>query len=407
MFDVAAFLSSQTPPKGRRVAILTNAGGPGILCADACAAEGMEVPSFSPETQSRLRDLLPAEASIANPVDMIASATADQYTRAIDIIGADPGIDAVIVIFIPPLVTRVEDAARAIVEGARSLVGKKPVLSVFMQSRGVPDELRSADIRIPSYSFPENAARALARVARYGEWLLRTSSVPLFTDIDTATRNSIIARRKEKPGWLDPDDVTALLRAYGLPVLQQRAVSTPEDAAKAASEFGVNVALKGVAPGLIHKTDAGAVTLDLDPADVLSAANRMKGQINTLTGFVVQEMAAPGTEMIVGVSHDPQFGPVVACGAGGVMVELMKDVSVRLTPLACEDAEEMLRDLKTFPLLEGYRGSPARDVVALEDIVLRIGALAEDIPEIAELDLNPVVVHERGASVVDARILLK
>jgi acetyl coenzyme A synthetase (ADP forming)-like protein len=160
MFDVAAFLSSQSAPKGRRVAILTNAGGPGILCADACASEGLEVPSFDDVTVTRLRELLPAEASVSNPVDMIASATPDQYRQAMEILGSDPGIDAVVVIFIPPLVTKAEDAAAAIVEGARALKGEKPVLTVFMQSRGVPDELRSADVRVPSYSFPENAARA-------------------------------------------------------------------------------------------------------------------------------------------------------------------------------------------------------------------------------------------------------
>ena len=408
MFDVAALLSSQTPPKGRRVAILTNAGGPGILCADACAAEGMEVPSFSQDTQSRLRSILPLEASIANPVDMIASATADQYRQAMEIIGSDPGIDAVIVIFIPPLVTRVEDAANAIVEGARSVVDKKPVLTVFMQSRGVPDELRAADIRIPSYSFPENAARALARASRYGEWLMRTSSVPSIPDIDIETRDSIIARAAgKKGGWLSADETMALLRAYGLPTLRQRIASTPQQAAEVAGEFGVKVALKGIAPDLVHKTDAGAVRLHLDSASILAAATQMKEMIPSLTGFLVQEMAGPGTEMIVGVAHDPQFGPVIACGAGGVMVELMKDVSVRLTPLAREDANEMLRELKTFPLLEGYRGSPRRDVKALEEIVLRVAALAEDVPAIAELDLNPVVVHEKGASVVDARILLK
>lgn len=408
MFDVAALLSSQTPPKGRRVAIITNAGGPGILCADACAAEGMEVPSFSPETQSRLRDLLPAEASIANPVDMIASATADQYRQAMEIIGADPGIDAVIVIFIPPLVTRVEDAASAIVEGARTLIGRKPVLSVFMQSRGVPDELRAADIRIPSYSFPENAARALARVARYGEWLLRSSSTPLFPDIDTKARDAIVARAKSRQGgWLNAEETMSLLRAYGLPMMRQRTVTTAAAASEVTAEFGTRVALKGIAPGLVHKTDAGAVRLHLDAVSVVAAADQMKEQIPGITGFLVQEMAEPGTEMIVGVAHDPQFGPVIACGAGGVMVELMKDVSVRLTPLASEDAEEMLRELRTFPLLEGYRGSPRRDIEALEDIILRIGALAEDVPSIVELDLNPVVVHERGASIVDARILFK
>lgn len=405
MFDVAALLSSQPAPKGRRVAILTNAGGPGILCADACAAEGLEVPSFADVTQSRLRSLLPAEASIANPVDMIASATPEQYRQAMDIIGSDPGIDAVIVIFIPPLVTRAEDAAAAIVDGARSLKGNKPVLTVFMQSRGVPDELRSADVRVPSYSFPENAARALARVAAYGEWLSRPSSPSSLAGIRAAEAADIVEKAaKNENGWLDPDEVWTLLQAYGLPVLAQRTVSSPLEAAGAAAELGGKIALKGIAPGLVHKTDAGAVRLNLAPRDVHAAAEDIRTRIDSITGFLVQKMAAPGAEMIVGVAHDPQFGPVVACGAGGVMVELIKDVSVRLTPLSREDAAQMVRELKTYPILEGYRGSPRRDVAALEDVIARIGALVDDNPSIAELDLNPVLVHEHGATIVDARV---
>jgi len=404
MFDVAALLSSQRTPGGRRVAILTNAGGPGILCADACAAEGLEVPAFSVETQAKLKELLPKEASTANPVDMIASATPGQYREAIEILGNDPGIDAVIVIFIPPLVTRPEDAARAIVDGTRALQGKKPVLTVFMQSRGVPDELRSADIRIPSYSFPENAARALARVADYGQWLSRPSSVPLFPDISREDWNPVLKRAAARDGWLEPDEVFSLLRAYGLPVLAQRMVRSAEDARKAANDFGERVALKGIAPGLIHKTDAGLVRLNLDGESVHAAAVEMKRRVSSIDGFLVQQMAEPGAEMIVGVAHDPQFGPVVACGAGGVLVELIKDVSVRLTPLSVEDAAAMIRELRTFPLLEGYRGSPPRDVRALEEILLRIGALVDDIPSIAELDLNPVLVHEHGATIVDARV---
>jgi acetyl coenzyme A synthetase (ADP forming)-like protein len=405
MFDVAALLSSQAAPKGRRVAILTNAGGPGILCADACAAEGLDVPSFSAETQARLKELLPAEASIANPVDMIASATSQQYRDAIEILGSDPAIDAIIVIFIPPLITRAEDVASAIVAGARSLDGVKPLLTVFMQSRGVPEELRGTDIRIPSYSFPENAARALARVVNYGEWLSRPSSMPVFTDIRRKDWSWVIGRSSRAgAGWLEPDEVWEMLHAYGLPVLRQRTVKTAREAEASAKEFGGRVALKGIAPGLVHKTDAGAVALDLDPAEVRAKAEDMAKRIPSLDGFLVQQMARPGAEMIVGVAHDPQFGPVVACGAGGVMVELIRDVSVRLTPLSREDAGAMIRELKTFPLLEGYRGSPRRDIIALEDVILRVGALVDDIPSIAELDLNPVFVHESGATIVDARI---
>jgi acyl-CoA synthetase (NDP forming) len=352
-----------------------------------------------------LTELLPKEASTGNPVDMIASATPGQYRQALEILGRDPGIDAIIVIFIPPLVTRAEDVATAIVEGTRSLDGRKPVLTVFMQSRGVPEELRRADIRIPSYSFPENAARALARATRYGEWLLRPSSIPSLPDIQRRNWTPVLERAaKREGGWLEPDEVWSLLAAYGLPLLAQETVRTAAEAGKAAADLGGRVALKGIAPGLIHKTDAGLVKLNLDGASVLAAATEMKSRVTSVSGFLVQQMAEPGTEMIVGVAHDPQFGPVVACGAGGVLVELIKDVSVRLAPLSVEDAAAMIRELKTFPVLEGYRGSPPRDVAALEQILLRISALVDDISAIAELDLNPVLVHEHGATVVDARI---
>jgi acyl-CoA synthetase (NDP forming) len=237
MFDVTSLLASQPPPKGRRVAILTNAGGPGILCADACQSEGLEVPLLAAETQEALRALLATEASVANPVDLIASATADQYREAMRIVGSDPGVDALIVIFIPPLVTRPEDAARAIVEGARTLERAKPVLTVFMQARGVPEQLRAADVHLPSYSFPEDAAIALARVTRYGEWLNRPLLPPAhFENVRRDEAAGIIAAALGRgAGWLDPGEVWALLACYGLPVVDQRFVTTAEDAARAAT----------------------------------------------------------------------------------------------------------------------------------------------------------------------------
>lgn len=410
MFDVAALLANQPPPDGRRVAILTNSGGPGILCADACAAEGLEVPVLAESTQSALRELLSEEASVGNPVDMIASASAEQYREAIRVIGDDPNVDALIVIFIPPLVTRPEDAARAVVDGVRSLNGEKTVLSVFMQARGVPNELRSGDLRIPSYTFPEDAAIALGRAARYGEWKRRPHvAPPAFEDARREEAAGVVADALGRNAdWLAPNEVASLLDCYGLPVLEQRVVASPDAAAAAALQFGEPVALKAIAPGLVHKTDAGAVRLDVDPADVRAAAEAMDERLRDVghepSGYLVQRMADEGVEMIVGVVHDRQFGPVVACGAGGVLVELIKDVSVRLTPLNRQDATEMIEGLRTRELLSGYRGSPPRDEEALIDIVLRTAALVDDLPQVRELDLNPILVHETGATIVDARV---
>ena len=329
---------------------------------------------------------------------------------AIGIVAQDPNVDALIVIFIPPLVTRPEDAARAIVEGVRSLGRDKPVLAVFMQSRGVPQELRSADLRIPSYAFPEDAAIALARVARYGEWLGRPLQPAVrFEDVRRDEAAAIVAAalgRGEE--WLGPDEVWSLLFCYGLSGLDQRIVPNAEAAASAAEELGGPVALKAIVPGLVHKTEAGAVRLNLRPEEVLATARAMaellQGTGRVLNGFQVQRMAPPGVEMIVGVVHDRQFGPVLACGAGGVLVELLKDVSVRLTPLSALDAQEMIRELKTYPLLTGYRGGPVHSVPALVDAVLRVGAMVEELPQIAELDLNPILVHPLGVTVIDARV---
>jgi acetyl coenzyme A synthetase (ADP forming)-like protein len=410
MLDVTVLLTTQPPPRGRRVAILTNAGGPGILCADTCAAEGLEVPVLSEETQAALRKVLASEASVANPVDMIASAPAEQYREAIRIIGRDPDVDALIIIFIPPLVTRAEDAANAVVEGVAALDRSMTVLSVFMQARGVPEAMRSGEVRIPSFEFPEDAAIALARAARYGEWRERPVEPPVhFGDIRREEAAGIVAGALARGvEWLPPEEVASLLSCYGLPLLDQRVAKTPEEAGAAAAAIGGPVALKATGPRLVHKTEAGGVRLDLDPAEVTAVAEEMRGRLEAagtaLTGFLVQRMAAEGAEMIIGVIHDRQFGPVIACGAGGVLVELIKDVSVRLAPISARDAREMVEELRTRPLLTGYRGSPPRDVGALEDAILRVASLVEDLPQIQELDLNPILIHTQGATIVDARV---
>jgi acetyl coenzyme A synthetase (ADP forming)-like protein len=411
MFDVAALLATQPPPAGRRVAIVTNAGGPGILCADACEAEGLLVPVLDERTQARLREILPPEASTANPVDMIASATPEQYREVVRIVADDPGVDAVIVIFIPPLLTRAEDVAEAIVAAVRQIDRRKTVLTVFMSSRGVPEVLRRPDVGLPSYAFPEDAAIALARVARYGEWRARPPSpAPDLPGVRRDEAAAVVAQALgRQDGWLTPREVETVLRAYGLPVARQRIVDSPQAAGAAAADLAGPVALKAVAPQVVHKTDLGGVRLNLVGAEaVREAAAEVQQALQRagyrVEGFVVQEMVPDGVEMIVGVVHDPHFGPVVACGAGGVMVELLRDVSVRLTPLGREDARSMIEELKTAPLLRGFRGRPPVDVAALEDAIVRVAALAEDLPQVVELDCNPIIVHPGGAAVVDARI---
>jgi len=411
LFDVASLLANQPLPKGHRVGIITNAGGPAILCADACEARELTVPVLSEDTQTKLREFLPPGASVGNPVDMIASAPAEHYRQAIEIVTADDNVDALIAIFTPPLVTRADDVADCIVEAARRIDKSKPLLTVFLSAEAPPARLRSADLRIPCYSFPETAAIALARSARYREWRERAWTLPdRFEDIQSDEAAAIIAAAlAREEGWLTPDEVERLCRCYGLPLVEQRIVSSAEDAGAAADELGGEVALKAIAPGLIHKTEAGAVKLRLRGSAAVTAAaldvtEKLKSHGQSPAGFVIQRMAQPGVEMLIGMVHDPQFGPVVACGSGGVQVELLRDVSVRLTPLSKEDASEMIRKLKTYPLLTGFRGGPVGDVAALEEGLLRLSAMVEDLPQIAELDFNPFVVHEKGAAILDARI---
>ncbi|HEX5465359.1 MAG TPA: GNAT family N-acetyltransferase [Candidatus Limnocylindrales bacterium] len=414
LFDVATLLANQPVPAGRRVAILTNGGGPGILCADACEAAGLEVPPLPEATRDRLAAFLPPEAGLRNPVDMIAGATADDYRRAIGILAAEPGIDALVCIFVPPLVTRADDVAAAIRTAAGELPRPIPLLSVFMSAHGVPEALRGDGVRIPSYAFPEDAAAALARAADYGAWRQEPEgTIPTLSGVRATEATAVVAdalaAAEGGDGWLDQATVAALLGCYGLPLAEQQVVPDVLAAGRAAARIGGPVALKAIAPGLVHKTDAGAVRLSLTGARAVrhaaaELADHLAGSGIAVQGYLVQEMVTNGLELLVGVVHDRLFGPVVACAAGGVNAELLKDVAVRITPLTDRDAQGMVRSLATFPLLDGYRGAPKRDVAALEDVLLRVSAMVEAHPEIAEMDLNPLMLRERGALIVDARI---
>jgi acetyl coenzyme A synthetase (ADP forming)-like protein len=413
LFDVTSLLVNQPVPKGRRVGIVTNVGGPAILCADTLEAEGMQVPLLSEATRTRLRAVLPPEASVGNPVDMIAAATADQYRATLGILADDDEVDALVAIFLPPLAVDSTDIARAICDSARQLQRRKPLLSVFMSSRGVPDELRRADVQVPSYAFPESAAHALAHAARYGEWCARPpGSAPRLEGLRRDEATALVAEALGRgAGWLPADEVARLLDCYGVSMVEQRFVATPEEAGGAAAALGGPVALKAIAPGVVHRTEHGAVRLHLRGAEEVARVaaemtQRLTADGSPPTGFQVQRMVEGGVEMIVGISQDPHFGPIVACGAGGVTVELLKDVAIRLTPLTSDDAADMLRELKTFPLLTGFRGAPPTDVPALEQMLLRVSALADDLPQVAELDCNPALVLERGAVGVDARVRL-
>jgi acyl-CoA synthetase (NDP forming) len=398
MFDVAALLAHQPIPSGKRVAILTNAGGPGILAADACEAQGLELPPLDLATRDALRALLPPAASIGNPVDMLASAPPEHYEQATRLLLSDPTIDSLMVIFIPPLVTDSKDAAEAIVRGAAETT--KTILATFMSAQGAPPELKA----IPSYMFPEAAATALARVVAHGEWRRRPrGSVPVFTDVHPEIARNVIAGRE---GWLPAPAVEQMLRAFGIRVAETFTATTEDEAVAAAKRIGAAVALKAAGPSIVHKTDLGGIALGLAGEDAVRGAYRdMRTRLgDAMSGVIVQRMVPAGVEMLVGATSDPTFGPVIACGTGGTLVELFSDVVLRLHPLTDIDAAEMINELRGAPLLRGYRGAPAVDEPALRDVLLRLSALIDACPEILELDINPLTVLATGACAIDARI---
>jgi acetyl coenzyme A synthetase (ADP forming)-like protein len=420
MFDLLALLSSQPVPAGPRVGVVTNAGGPGILLADACEARGLALPRLADETLAALRAFLPVHAGLANPIDMTAAAPAEHFAAALELVGKDPNVDAVVAIYVPPLVTRPEDIARAIARGAGAIPADKPIAAVFMSSQGRPPELSSGPRgAIPAYRFPESVALALAAAARYGAWRRRPAGARrrLGPAAEQAVRARIEAWMAEHPdgGWVALDEIAALLELVGVHVAAHRGVpADPAAAAEAAGEVGFPVVLKAVSPALLHKTDVGGVALGLaDAAAVRAAAGDMRARLAArglaLTGFVVQHQVPRGVEALVGVTSDPSLGPLLVAGIGGVAVELYKDVAFRVTPVTDVDAAEMLDQLRGRALLDGFRGAPPADRPALIEVLLAISELVELVPELCELDLNPVIVAEpgAGATAVDARLRLR
>lgn len=403
MFDVAALLAHQPVPKGRRVAILTNAGGPGILAADACEANGLELPLLGAATTAALRSFLPAASSVSNPVDMLASAPPEHYRLALRALLADENIDSIVAIFIPPLVTDAAAVAAEIAGAAREANGK-PIVAVFMQSAGAPASLAG----IPCYAFPEGAARALARVTAYGEWRNKpVSRPPTLPNFRVDQVRWIVDRALAGGGgWLTSDDAQGLMTAAGIRTAAARLATTVDEAVEAASDIGYPVALKAVGPTLLHKTERRAVCVDLNDARALrSAAEDLEARLQQdATGFLVQRMVPEGVEMFVGALQDRTFGPLVVCGTGGIYVDLLADSSFRLHPLTEADATEMIEELRGVRLLRGYRGAPPADEAALRDVLLRVSALIAICPEIQEMDLNPVKVQRSGARAVDVRV---
>lgn len=420
MFDLAATLGSQPLPKGRRVAIVTNAGGPGILCADTCEAGGLSVPELSEATKTRLSQFLPPQASLSNPVDMIASAGPNHYRQTIETLLPANEIDALVVIYIPVDVSQrpmILDAIGAGIEAGRQAGGTgKPVLASLMVEEGSSLPLQLAQENIPTYAFPEAAARVLSQVADYAEWRTQPLGMFLeFEDIDAPMVREICRKALEKrgSGWLTTEEARQLLSAMGLPVAPGGVAQTADEAVELARQVGFPVAVKVASHLIVHKTEMGGIALNLSDAEAVRQAfetirNRLAEHDNlqAMEGVLVQPMVSGGVEVMVGVTTDPLFGPLIAFGLGGIHVEILGDVRFRVTPLTDRDASEMVREIHGFRLLEGYRGHPPADVKALEEVLLRISLLVEEVPEITELDLNPIFALPpgQGCQIVDARI---
>ena len=400
LIDVAALLSTQPLPHGRRVAVVTNAGGLGILCADACEAAGLQLPRLDDETTREILPLLPAEASLANPVDMLGSATDDSYRAVLPLLLADPGIDAVIALFVPAVSATAEAVAEALSEACAAADTDKPVLAVVMSAAGIPASLRATS-ELAAFTYPESAARALGRAAERSDWLRRPlGTIPEIDGIDHEAASEVVRTALAAPDgrWLDPDETRALLLAYGVPLVDERVAISADEAAATAQSFGFPVVVKTAAPGA-HKTETGGVALGLESeAAVRSAVGRIGLPV------VLQPMISGGTELLAGLVQDPVFGPLVAFGPGGVLAELIGRASFRIAPLTDRDAEELVDDGAAGRLVRGFRGAPAADAAALIDLVHRLARLGLDLPAVAELDLNPVLGLPDRCVAVDARV---
>jgi len=422
LFDVATLLSNQPLPKGKRLVIVTNGGGPGIIAADAAARNGFMLPELSPEAVSKLKLVIKRDIWLNNPLDMTAGATAEEFESTLKVLARDNGNDAVLAIFIPPVVvatTAMEDAIRRVAPVFRQC--RKPLLACFMGQSGFKAKLGSTGKFVPCYPFPGSAVSALAKAAEYAELRSKPKgTIPRIRGIKRVGARRIIevamTQSTERPLWLSAKEIAELLNCYGIRFVETLVAKTVAEATASALRIGFPVAVKLASSTIVHKTDVGGVILDLNSeSEVAQAFNDIKARLtkidrqHEMEGVTVQRMVREGIETIVGVTQDPSFGPLIMFGLGGINAELIKDVALRLHPLTDLDARELVGSIKMAKLFEGFRGSLPSDTQALEDLLLRLSALVGDVPQIAELDFNPVKVMPRGEGywVIDAKIMVK
>ena len=416
LFDFALAFAYQPLIPGNRLAIVTNAGGPGIIATDAAERNGLQLAELTPATIAALRAALPPTASVYNPIDIIGDARADRYRVALRAALEDPNVDAVLVLFTPQAVSKPEDTAQTIVEGAAG--SAKPVVTSFMGAATIGEALRILNNhRIPNYAFPERAVAALGAMVAQRRWIERPPGEYVRFDIDTERVRALFARvRSEGRVELGELEAREVIEACGMRLPRSFLAQSPEEAAEIAARLGFPVVMKISSPDILHKSDIGGVKLGIsdsaaarDAYELIEYRARKYSREARIWGVLVQEQVRKGREVLVGISRDPQFGPLIAFGLGGIYVEALRDVAFRLAPVSRQEAAEQVRAIRAFPLLRGVRGEPPADLAAVEEIILRVSQLVTDFPDIVEMDINPLVVYNRGegATVLDARIILR
>ncbi|WP_457574748.1 acetate--CoA ligase alpha subunit [Desulfolithobacter sp.] len=414
LFDYATALDMQPLPRGKRVLIITNAGGPGTMAADAVEKIGLEVAVLDRNTTTALRARLPASASVGNPVDVLGDADPDRYVAALEAAQEDASVDAILVLLTPQAMTRPVETARAI---AASLDGSKPVLASFMGGKDVlPGRQELAAAGLPDYESPERAVSALKAMYDYNVWRQRPPRQVTRYPVNRRRVERIISRR-QRTGQLQLSEVKSkdILKAYGFHIMDGSLAGSANEAIEIARFIGFPVAMKIVSPNIIHKTDLGGVRLGLSSArevedayDLMMLRIRKQVPDAVIEGVYVEKMADPGLEVIIGMTRDPQFGPMLMFGLGGIFVEVMKDVTFHLAPITREEAVQMLKSTRSYEMLKGKRGRKEVDIDAIAGSLQRISQLTTDFPQIIELDINPLIVGEIGTvpTAADARMTL-
>ncbi|HUJ72275.1 MAG TPA: acetate--CoA ligase family protein [Verrucomicrobiae bacterium] len=415
LFDFAVGFSRQPLPKGNRFAIVTNAGGPGVMATDAAIRHGLELAKLRPETLESLKAKLPPTANFFNPVDVIGDAASDRYAVATEAVLADPNVDGLVVLLTPQAMTEIEATAECI--GNLAPKFGKPVLASFLGHVDVSAGVHVLEEHnIPNYQFPENASRSLAAMSRYTQWLTRPRTSERQFQVAKGGVREVLARvRAEGRTYLPEIDALAVLKAYGFPTLSHAIARTSGEAVELLQKIGAPVVLKIVSPDVVHKVDVGGVLLNISTAEEARAGfekitNGVKQKLPSarLLGVEVVQMAPKGIEVILGISKDPAFGHIIMFGLGGTYVEVFKDVSFRLVPIRELGAFNMIHSIRAAKVFDGFRGEPPADTDAIAECLEKLSQLVTDFPEIAELDINPLIVHARGAGahVADARIVL-